>query len=326
MTEQSAPSKRPLTLGVLLFNYNLGETVGRAIDAIASQARPADEFVVVDGRSTDRSLEVIAERQGRYPLLRLVNQTGPKGVARALEMGLEVLQSDYLYMACSDDYVLPDFFELTMAAAAEHPEAGIVMGRIEARTPDGALLTELKASAWSQTTCVPPERFLRDYLMRESPMHSLSAATLFQRRAFDEIGGMPVEMVRSWCDTLALRAMALKYGAVYVPDAAVVWTVRPGSISQDGFARQEDMLGQIRRAAGLMRSPQLAGRFPEEYVTQWEQECVRSYRFYSSPPIRAALGAYTALARVPVLGGVVRAVGERVRRLPAATGRRRRPE
>lgn len=51
---------------------NEGEAIRRLLDSLAGQTRPADEVVVVDGGSRDRTVAIIEEYQGRLPLKILV--------------------------------------------------------------------------------------------------------------------------------------------------------------------------------------------------------------------------------------------------------------
>ncbi|MBM3777382.1 MAG: glycosyltransferase family 2 protein [Acidimicrobiia bacterium] len=57
-TAAGSASSRP-SLSALMLNYNHGRYLGRAIEAIVAQSRPADEFLILDDASTDDSVEVI---------------------------------------------------------------------------------------------------------------------------------------------------------------------------------------------------------------------------------------------------------------------------
>lgn len=48
------------TISVIITNYNYERYVGGAIDSVIAQTRSADEIIVIDDGSTDRSRERIA--------------------------------------------------------------------------------------------------------------------------------------------------------------------------------------------------------------------------------------------------------------------------
>ena len=79
-------TSRP-TLSVVLPNYNHGDVIARALEALLHQERRPDEIVVVDDASTDDSRDVIARFAARSASIRVLVNEQNQGVIAALIRG-----------------------------------------------------------------------------------------------------------------------------------------------------------------------------------------------------------------------------------------------
>ena len=69
-------------LSVVTPNYNHGHLIGRAIEAVLSQSRCPDEYLILDDASTDNSLEIIEHYASRHPFIRVLRNKQNLGVSR----------------------------------------------------------------------------------------------------------------------------------------------------------------------------------------------------------------------------------------------------
>src|ERR1700693_4007863 len=123
------------TLSVVLPNYNHGKFVGRALAALLTQERAADEIIVIDDGSTDDSVTVIERIAATAPAIRLLRNPGNIGVIPTLQRGLEAARGKYVYFAASDDWIFPGFFALALRRLEADPDSGLFCG--EAMLIDG---------------------------------------------------------------------------------------------------------------------------------------------------------------------------------------------
>lgn len=80
--------------------YNSVRTIGASLDSVASQSYPAIEHLVVDGGSTDGTLELVRSRGSR--VARLIE--GPdRGIYDALNKGVAAASGDIVAFLHSDD-------------------------------------------------------------------------------------------------------------------------------------------------------------------------------------------------------------------------------
>lgn len=263
-----------LTLSVIMPNYNHSQYLPAALEAIVSQSRPPDEFIVLDDGSTDHSVEIIRQVAARYPFLRLVVHEQNKGVVASVEDLMALATGDFLYAAAADDFVFPDFFEPAMALAEAHPETGILQGQVVVVDGAGRERFAVGVQAWPTPRCVTPAEYLRDCLQRTPNWHFLSHATIYRRAALEEVGGFRPELGHV-SDSFAMLAVALKYGACYVPQRAAA-----DRAMAEGFAARrgqdtERMLKLAETFSDVMRSPEFRDRFPEDFVAGWRSNFER---------------------------------------------------
>lgn len=256
------------TLTVFMPNFNHAAYLPQAIEALLGQSRQPDEFLILDDCSTDRSAEIIESYARRHSVIRFLRRTTNQGAVASINELLAAATSDYVYGAAADDYVLPGMIEHAMAAAEQYPQAGIVFGKMTMVDAAGAKLRDVPAPTWPTTCYAAPQQFLEEYLERQPPYASLSGATIYRRDRLAEVGGFRSELGH-WSDTFAIRAIALRYGAAYVPEPFMAWRKISGSLSTSAQQAWHGNREIIDRAAELMRSPEFVGRFPEAHVRRW---------------------------------------------------------
>ena len=258
------------SLSVTLANYNHAQYVAQAIEAIVTQSRPPDEFIIIDDASTDNSFEIISSYASRYPYIRLERNERNLGAVATGRHLANMAKGDYVYWAASDDYVLPGFFETAMAMAEQYPQAGIISGQHIVIDTNGNKIGLAEIPHWTTPRFASPGQFLKDYLEKVALGHSLSSATIYKRTSLEEVGGFRPGL-RAWSDTFAIRAIGLRYGACYIPQPCTCFRLSPNSLTSSTIEDVRLMLKIIARCADLMRSTQFNLYFPREYVVRWEQ-------------------------------------------------------
>jgi glycosyltransferase involved in cell wall biosynthesis len=104
------------TVTVIIPAYNREDYIREALDSVVGQTRPADEVIVVDDGSSDRTAE-IAESYTGVTVLRQKNG----GASAARNHALSVATSDWVAFLDSDDIWRLDKLGLQMAALAANP-------------------------------------------------------------------------------------------------------------------------------------------------------------------------------------------------------------
>jgi len=102
----TADQVRTIRISVITVAFNAARTIGDTLASVAGQTFPDIEHIVVDGASTDGTLEII-ERHGT-PVARLISEPD-QGIYDAMNKGLRVVTGDIIGFLNADDvYAAPD--------------------------------------------------------------------------------------------------------------------------------------------------------------------------------------------------------------------------
>lgn len=111
------------TLSVVTPSYNSAEFVEEAILSVSRQAGVSVEHLIVDGASSDKTLDVVKQR----PEVQWISEPD-KGQSDAINKGFRKAQGDLVGWLNADDYYLPGGLAAIAAAAQQHPEADVIYG------------------------------------------------------------------------------------------------------------------------------------------------------------------------------------------------------
>lgn len=125
----------PLQAGTLRVSYltvvrNAVATVQRTLDSVAAQSWPHVEHIVLDGASTDGTLDILRQRADR---LDYVASAPDGGLYDALNRAVTLAQGDLLCVLNADDWLTPDAAELAATAYA----AATALENAQADAQDG---------------------------------------------------------------------------------------------------------------------------------------------------------------------------------------------
>lgn len=116
----------PPRLSVILPTFNAERYIAETIETVVCQSFEEWELVVVDGGSTDSTLEVI--RSFLRPNIHVVSEPD-EGIAHALDKGVERARGEFVTFLCaSDGYLDENWFRTCVAVMDEDPEVSLVWG------------------------------------------------------------------------------------------------------------------------------------------------------------------------------------------------------
>lgn len=188
-----------MSLSVIVPMLNEERAIGTTLDAIRAGA-PGAETIVVDGGSTDRSIE-IASARGAQTLI------AGRGRARQMNAGAAVAHGDALVFVHADT-IVPATFASDIASALEDPN--IVGGRFDIELDEPSLLWRLLGKMIS----------LRSRIMRSA---TGDQAIFVRREVFAATGGfMEIDL----CEDVDFARRLKRSGRVACLRSRVVTSAR----------------------------------------------------------------------------------------------------
>lgn len=259
-------------LSVVIANYNYGRFIGQAINSVLCQTCLDFELIIIDGGSTDDSIEIIKKHAGGLPageLSRLGVAQGrisywisekDKGQSDAFNKGFAKARGRFLTWLNADDVMLPGAIENLKSAVSQHPECKWFVG--------GSIWTdpEMKVVKCCRARSFPSVRAKFGQLVVWGP------SSFFAKDLFIASGGMDERFHYMMDIDLWLRFA--KRGVVYRPMSDYAWVLRmhPASkmsghkFSHDGTLIKRILSDEERHAK------QLQVELQKDKEVQWIQQ------------------------------------------------------
>jgi glycosyltransferase involved in cell wall biosynthesis len=197
-----------MTPGISLYIpcFNVEAYIAPVIEGVLAQTLPADEVLIVDDGSSDRTLEIAR----RYPVT-IVRHDQNRGLAAARNTGIHRARNEFV--AALDADCVPDPAWLgTLAAAISEPRTVMVGGKL--------IETVLASAAdrWRQSHM--PQDWGETRTV--NPKFTFGSNTLARKSALEEVGWYDERMRTNGEDVDISRRLRVRgYDSVYEPGAIV---------------------------------------------------------------------------------------------------------
>lgn len=103
---------------VIIPSYNRASVLPRAIDSVLTQFHSADEIIVIDDGSTDKTQDLL---ESQYSQIKIIKQSN-KGVSAARNTGIKASNNEWLCFLDSDDSWQTNKLAEQFQAFIENPE------------------------------------------------------------------------------------------------------------------------------------------------------------------------------------------------------------
>ena len=114
-----------MRVSIITSCYNREKTIHEAIESVLTQDYPDIEYIVVDGASTDHSLQVINRYKDR--ITRIISEPD-KGMYEAINKGIKLATGDLIGLVHSDDFLYDTHTISDMVEQFRKTKADIVYG------------------------------------------------------------------------------------------------------------------------------------------------------------------------------------------------------
>jgi len=191
-------------ISIVTPSHNQGRFIEETIRSVLLQGYPELEYIIVDGGSTDESLDII-RRYEKWLTHWVSEEDG--GQVDALSKGFRCLNGEYLNWLNSDDYLLPNALKTIACITRIAPECDFISGTRFFSTVEGEVLS-LQSAQFDLPFCIAG--------FPDFPQDS----TFFSRKIWEKIGGLDDRFTYSF-DT-AFYAMGLRLSASFALTSAPI--------------------------------------------------------------------------------------------------------
>ena len=126
---------------VITPSFNQAEFLDRTIRSVLDQNYPNLEYIIVDGGSTDGSVDIIRKYENR--LAYWVSEPD-RGQSHAINKGLQRATGDWVGWQNSDDVYFPETFFQLAAAANRWPLSNLIIGDMQLIDQEDKLIRDLR--------------------------------------------------------------------------------------------------------------------------------------------------------------------------------------
>ena len=131
-----------MKLSIITINRNNAAGLEKTMCSVVSQTFKEFEYVVIDGASTDGSVEVIKKYESQFANLKWVSERD-KGIYNAMNKGIRMASGDYIQILNSADCLASnEVTEQMMAELERQGNPSILYGNMVKCFPDGRKMVD----------------------------------------------------------------------------------------------------------------------------------------------------------------------------------------
>ena len=226
-------------VSIITPSLNQGRFIEATIESVLSQDYPRIEYIVIDGGSTDGTLEVLRRYGERVQWI----SEPDRGQSHAINKGFRRARGDILAWLNSDDTYLPGAVRSAVEYLAEHPDCAMVYG-------DGYLIDEEGRMTRPFPATEPFDLwklvYVHDYILQQS--------AFFRREAVDAVGYLDERLYWSMDWDLFIR-IGKRFPVDYLPKALASLREYGTAKTFSGGTRRLSELVAVMRRHGSRRYP-----------------------------------------------------------------------
>jgi glycosyltransferase involved in cell wall biosynthesis len=160
-------------VSIITPSYNQADYIEETIQSVLGQTYPNIEYILIDGGSTDGSLDVIKKYAGKLAYWESVKD---KGQTDAINKGFARATGEIIAWLNSDDTLEPQAVAEAVAFLSEHPEVGLVYGDTHYIDEKSRVIGNFPAA---QTDLAK---------LRRGYVHIPQQASFFRKSLWDQVG------------------------------------------------------------------------------------------------------------------------------------------
>jgi len=178
-------------ISIVTPSFNQAQYLEETIRSVLLQGYPNLEYIIIDGGSTDGSVEIIKKYE---PWLTYWVSEPDRGQSHAVNKGIRLATGDLLLWLNADDICLEDAFMKVSSAFSNNPKDKMIIGQAFMIDENSKIIGEMKSSfsSWIYAATIPTNKIRQ-------------VSTFFSRDLFDDFGLINEDLFIAMDTELLLR-------------------------------------------------------------------------------------------------------------------------
>lgn len=245
------PKESPL-VSIVTPSLNQGRFIEETIQSIKNQTYPNIEHIIVDGGSTDNTLEIIKKYDGTYNMLWLSEPD--EGQSDAINKGWKISNGEIIAYLNSDDTYMPWAVETAVNWLTGHADVDMVYGDCNNVNEYGEVIDQYPATDFD----------LEDLFYGRNMVPQ--PAVFLRKKVVDEVGYLDTHLNRAMDYDLWLR-IGLNCKVSYIRQLLTNFRIYPETKGmREGYKFADDRLYALNKLFS-------ASRLPKEITTLRRRAC-----------------------------------------------------
>jgi len=223
-----------MKISIVTVCYNSEETIRDTIESVFSQDYPFIEYIIIDGKSNDNTMEIVAKY---YEKISMIISEPDKGIYDAMNKGIQSASGDVIGILNSDDFfAYPSVISEIVDQFKSNPEVSLIFGDVVLVDPSNPQKIV---------------RFYESYKFRTwklrfgwMPPHP---ASFFKRLAYEQVGNYSLDYKIASDYELFVR-MLMVHKLSYTRINKILVRMRAGGLSTSGIKNSFLLNSEIVKA------------------------------------------------------------------------------
>ncbi|MDB4927032.1 glycosyltransferase family 2 protein [Mucilaginibacter sp.] len=135
-----------LKISLITVTKNAGKTLGRCIESVIAQNYHHVEYIIMDGRSTDHTLQII--NQYKQHITHVISEPD-EGIYDAMNKGIQIATGDIIGMLNADDFFAGNDVLSAVAEAFNRQNADVLYGNLEYVNQSGIIIRNWRSGTYT---------------------------------------------------------------------------------------------------------------------------------------------------------------------------------
>ncbi len=277
---------------------NSAQYLSETLQSVLSQSYPFIEHIIVDGGSTDGSLETVQRFERKYPKkIRLV-RGHDRGACDALNKGWQIARGEALGWLGADDRYLPEAIKTVADFFTDHPKEHFLYGGCEIINADGDYIGRFATREFELQTAL------------NNGLYVPFPSAFYRRQVIEKVG--PVTVGHKACDSDFIIRASKHFKLYRIQSSLAQFRLHCTSIScTSGINDYPKAFFQLNRAHGgrllssvclkylislLIKVPFFKSLY--SLLTPWHYQAQKSSSFQNYAIFGASVSGYQCLNNV----------------------------